>query len=405
MTTRTANRPALWSFAALAVASGPAATAQVDPEIESPVRGFVYLEPFEIRQEFVVELGAISDRLGLGTSPTLKAKSDRERVLAALTPELASACSILADGQAATFELVEIGFVRVDEKLGHTPDERPSIPREDALVGAVFASPRDAFPEKVDITWNLFPDSGGDVLAVVQLTTREATEFELMSFSRGDNRSTWELPIGFDSTPRMLSVAKVRRESRLAPTVAAAVFLLAGLVGLGLGFRRKEGRRNMLLAAALALTVGGGSLASAVRNHAAARVGEVEARGIAESLLHNIYHAFAFRDESAIFDTLAESVDGPLLEQLYLDVVRGLAVEEAGGPRVKVLEVTLVDCELQRSTTGGLHAGVTWVSAGNVGHWGHEHFRRNQYRGELRIDAVDDRWKVTEVEILEEERT
>ena len=64
-------------------------------------------------------------------------------------------------------------------------------------------------------------------------------------------------------------------------------------------------------------------------------VGDVldeEGAALVENLLKNIYHAFAFRDESTIFDTLAVSVEGPLLEELYLEAVRD-AKEEEGGAR------------------------------------------------------------------------
>ena len=106
-----------------------------------------------------------------------------------------------------------------------------------------------------------------------------------------------------------------------------------------------------------------------------------------------------------IFDTLARSVDGPLLETLYLDIRRGLELEDAGGPRVRVLRVSLVDCAVLQADEAGVRARVVWVSAGDVSHWGHTHRRRNQYRGELLIRTLDGRWKVTDVEILAEERT
>jgi hypothetical protein len=42
--------------------------------------------------------------------------------------------------------------------------------------------------------------------------------------------------------------------------------------------------------------------------------------------------------------------------------------------------------------------------AGSVGHWGHVHQWRNQYRAVLDVAPVDGEWKLVALEILEEER-
>ena len=84
---------------------------------------------------------------------------------------------------------------------------------------------------------------------------------------------------------------------------------------------------------------------------------------------------------------------------------RSAMLEESGGPRVKVLRVAVIDCAVLGATDGRLRARVVWASAGDVSHWGHTHRRRNQYRGELLIEAEEGRWKVRDVKILSEERT
>ena len=42
---------------------------------------------------------------------------------------------------------------------------------------------------------------------------------------------------------------------------------------------------------------------------------------------------------------------------------------------------------------------------GSVGHWGHVHQRTNQYQARLTVEAVGDRWKITALDLLQEERT
>ncbi len=118
-----------------------------------------------------------------------------------------------------------------------------------------------------------------------------------------------------------------------------------------------------------------------------------------------MYHAFDFRDEELIYDTLAHSVHGDLLTQIYLETRRGLELASQGGARAKVKQVEMYEVEAKKGRTGrGFSARCTWNVSGSVGHWGHIHQRTNRYVADLRIEPVDGVWKVTDLEVLEEER-
>ncbi len=41
---------------------------------------------------------------------------------------------------------------------------------------------------------------------------------------------------------------------------------------------------------------------------------------------------------------------------------------------------------------------------GTVGHWGHVHTRQNLYNAIVAIEAVDGAWKITDLEVIEENR-
>ena len=41
---------------------------------------------------------------------------------------------------------------------------------------------------------------------------------------------------------------------------------------------------------------------------------------------------------------------------------------------------------------------------GSVGHWGHIHKRTNRYDAELAVEPIDGQWKITRLEVLEEQR-
>ncbi|MBW2386730.1 MAG: hypothetical protein JRG92_24125, partial [Deltaproteobacteria bacterium] len=60
--------------------------------------------------------------------------------------------------------------------------------------------------------------------------------------------------------------------------------------------------------------------------------------------------------------------------------------------------------EIERVGADGFVARAVWKVRGSVGHWGHIHQRSNRYRAELTVAPVEERWKLTALEILEEER-
>jgi hypothetical protein len=125
---------------------------------------------------------------------------------------------------------------------------------------------------------------------------------------------------------------------------------------------------------------------------------------VVEGLLHNIYRAFDYRQEEQIYDTLDRSVTGDLLARIYLETRKGLELANQGGARAKVKSIELVETSARAGEGGGFVARATWNVHGSVGHWGHVHQRSNRYQAELEIAPVDGSWKLTGLEILDEQR-
>ena len=130
-----------------------------------------------------------------------------------------------------------------------------------------------------------------------------------------------------------------------------------------------------------------------------------KAREILAGLLRNVYCAFDYRDEARIYDTLDRSAQGDLLTQIYLDTRRSLELRNQGGARVKVKSVDLISTAAKAlADRPGVEVVCVWQVAGSVGHWGHIHQRRNQYEAVLTIEPVDRQWKLTSLELTNEER-
>jgi hypothetical protein len=135
-------------------------------------------------------------------------------------------------------------------------------------------------------------------------------------------------------------------------------------------------------------------------------VTDEETGEILTGILRNVYGAFDYREESIIYDTLERSVAGELLTDIYLETRRSLELENQGGAQAKVKEVEMLEAEQRplSSSEMGFAARSTWNVAGSVGHWGHIHQRINQYEAEFEVKAIDGVWKITSLELLQEER-
>ena len=123
-----------------------------------------------------------------------------------------------------------------------------------------------------------------------------------------------------------------------------------------------------------------------------------------EQLLSNVYHAFDHREEAAVYDQLTISVTGDQLTDIYLGQRRALELENRGGARARVETVEVDAIDSVKRTKGGLDVVARWNVSGSVNHFGHTHYRRNAYHATLRLAEIEGAWKITGIEVHEEER-
>jgi len=183
--------------------------------------------------------------------------------------------------------------------------------------------------------------------------------------------------------------------------ITAAVTLLSILTRKRLVFLCVPG--VLILGALVLLPVGRVD----IRNPFASEpVPEAEvASSILDGLLINTYRAFLFKDEEEVYDSLAISVTGDQLQNIYLQNRRLLEVREANSEIMWVDDVKVAKVNsFSPSKDGGFAIHAQWKVAGVVRHWGHEHYRENLYEAVVTIVPVGSCWKISDLELLEEER-
>ena len=97
---------------------------------------------------------------------------------------------------------------------------------------------------------------------------------------------------------------------------------------------------------------------------------------------------------------------------LILLVQRGLKMQEQGGAVSRIRQIEIIHGQRQTVANGlgdardaqSFAYRCRWNVAGTVEHWGHIHERTNQYEALFTLKPIDGAWKVTKMELLDEQR-
>ncbi len=368
----------------------------------SPMSGFLYIEPFEVRKEIIVrpkDLQRWTD-LGLAGRKTIPAEMQGDIKLK-VAEFLAQHQPVTIDGKSEAFILDRVNFLERTLTSSRVIDPPEELGINSAVIGAIFIYPTKGLPDKVVMQWDMWDERVQQIStaavdqagAFPQLLDPEWSKLEWENFLKNPETPTLAV-LDLPPPPWLLWLGG--RQPLLWLIVAVPLLVNAGAM-------RGSSRNKALAATTVSLAVLGISLSVYV--HQQARVDQQRVTGLVNDLLHNIYRAFDYRDEGDIYDVLDRSVKGELLGDIYLETQRSLVLANQGGARAKVKTIELG--ELSAETLAGrpgFTVATTWTVRGSVGHWGHVHQRSNQYRGELVIEPIEGEWKLTGMELLEEER-
>lgn len=363
-----------------------------------PISAFLYIEPYEIRVEVIVRPRDLQEWVDLGLAGRDTIPIEAQGRLEEKAAEfLAEHVALSIDGEDAKPRLDRLHFLERTLRSSSVITPRRELSVHSAVIGAIFVHPVNGLPREAGMHWDLFSPKLQTVSAAA---TDEAGPLPAR-LTPDDPVLTWKNFLKNPTVPGLVAVTPPpRRTSPAVPWLLGIGALAAGILAVRVIRRHAFCSRPGLLASGLALALCAGVLVTS----RPPRPNEGESRRTIHALLRNIYHAFDFRGEEEIYDTLARSVHGPLLETAYLEVRKGLRLANQGGAQVKVKEVGIE--ELEPLPSQPLQPGfrVVWTVTGSVGHWGHIHQRRNKYQGEIRIEAIDGEWKLVTLDLASEER-
>ena len=126
---------------------------------------------------------------------------------------------------------------------------------------------------------------------------------------------------------------------------------------------------------------------------------------ILNDLLTNVYRAFDRRNEEVVYDRLALSVTENQLTEIFIQNRQSMALENRGGAKASVDDVNIQELyTINHDENGGYVADAQWTVRGSVNHFGHTHYRQNQYRAFVSFGADKEIWKINNIEILDTKR-
>jgi hypothetical protein len=373
-----------------------------------PRMSFLYAEPYEIRHEALIRVRDAAELVGLAPATDQLSKEESERLTAAAAETVAARSPMTVDGTTVTPDFDRAAFMRIGLRGLELLEPGATIDVDSAILGLIWSVPTDGYPKEATVEWTLFDDRASEVPGYAI----DAAGPFLSPLTPDDAVLVWTNYFKHPPVPSIVEVdATAWSEVRL-PVLSVGIGLLS-LGSLVVAVRRgKRMRRIGAGALALALAAAAyplhtyGTVGVSRPGMISAELTEEQASLLTQQLLANVYRAFDFRGEAQVYDRLAKTVDGSLLEQVYLDQRRTLRIARAGGAEARVEEV-VVEAATPESVPGMAADYVVrtrWSIVGRVGHWGHVHQRINGYEADLTISAESGAWKITDFAVLEQER-
>ena len=380
---------------------------------------FIYLESYEVRHELLLRLKDIQTWLDLGLADERYVEEvEKDKLKEKLGAFLLAHNPLVIDSVPISPQLDRVEFVRYD-RSGIVPvDGQGRLETETAVVGVMLSYLTEQPARTIRLQWNLF----GETVKARQVSL-------LFGKETFDGYMNPTQPVFDWSQEESLNPATLTEDKSVfvesSPPIAdqhsswvsASWVIAALLVGFSiLLFKPRLVERihfqtwlGMLLIVLVGLLFHPWPGSFAVKpSQASSSSDDDRIEPLLQALLHNAYRAFQLHDEEKAYDRLAKSLDGDLLEDIYLQqrkAMLGLSKGLGGEGQVDRIEVLESHAHKLGQQPGMLRVTSRWLAHGTVSHWGHSHERHNLYQAHLTLRKTNGAgWKIVGMEFLDGQR-
>ena len=375
----------------------------------SSIYSFLYIDDYEVRHEILIPLMTLQESIELPRNDrAFLSPVEQDAIAGTLSDHFLKHNPIQIDGDLRVPTVVQCRFVGVNFRDLAQQAQRRSVAMASGRVGIILSYPLDRPAQTLRLKWDLFSES---VFAVkVAVVEGESVRRVVLSKVGHRNVFDWSAQESPGPVPIQSVDGPLPEHQKVSWLKYAIGTLPFGLVCIFVQLIPKSRRR-----VALGLAACSGLLLVGIFPHKLTTPwstpsisNECEA-AVCHDLLPQIYEAFRYRSEERIYDALATTVHGELLQDVYLQLLNGLKMQQQGGAIARIDEIRITnsrsvndDGALSPSSRPQFEQQCTWSVSGEVEHWGHRHRRENQFTGRLRIEWIDDRWSLAELNLLEE---
>lgn len=367
----------------------------------------------EVRHEVVIPLPILARTTEIEREEeSFLTIGEQDKVKEKLKRLLTGEIPLMIDGVEVQpiFDRVEFAGLRIKD-LGASL-ERKTVSMVNGRVLFTIRYPTKSVPKQVIAEWNYFPPQIRRVESkIVYDENYEEFQFTKLNKLKSDetvnlNRFTWNNT----SDPGEFSIANipfsdpVKKYSVSAiSTLAAGLLVLSGLI---LFFTQSSVKLQVGSVLFWLILAGLGSNFSKFEfsDPLAPKfsVTDEEAKRIAESLVRNVYRAFDYGEEEEVYTALSQSVNGELLNSIYLDVQTMRRIQEQGGAFADIRQVEFSNGKKESDTEdNGFKFKSDVLISGLVGHWGHFHERINSLTCEYLIQPIDGSWRIVSRNVVD----
>ncbi len=378
----------------------------------SSVYSFVYIEPNEIRHEILIPLATLKTILPVKSRDASFIEIDEQPAIRTLIQDwLRNENPVTINGSRVMPEFSRIDFYGLDLRDFAAQAAEQKVSLASGRVGIIlrYQTPDDAVRDAT-VSWEKYYSTMNKIQSVVISYPDRLDRFEFSKYNKAvDNVLKWTC----DPNSLPQPIGSVPAEVPLRPTLTIPIGSLACLALAFFSLRiPKPSVRVLVSGAALILGFVAWRSAGFVIDHPWQQPAELEdeqATEIFRKLHQGVYRSLDFGSEDRVYDVLATSVDGSLLEKLYLQLHQSLEMREQSGAVARIQSIQYDDGRQgPRSSTTVLWPGFeyssTWTVAGTVEHWGHIHERQNRFDAVFTIEPRDGNWKITRMDIASQEQ-
>lgn len=292
------------------------------------------------------------------------------------------------------------------------PETRPGFVQNPVLllpqlhVEVIY--PCKSKPRTVAFVWGSYPrdfaaaDRDIAPLSTVEAVLLAAGRLDLLTFTREEPEYVWHaLPEAPKGPAVPAPPVATSRTATLAAWCAPAV--VAWLVFAGLNAKASHARHRVMLSGVFAAAWCAVAGTLVLRAPSTPQLTDEALLAVFRPLHANIYRAFDYASDNEIYDVLAQSIDGPLLDQVFGDTYRSLVLQEEGGALCRVKTLNILEASVLAERQPDHVVRCRWKVEGVVYHWGHSHARTNEYTAEYDIGLRPAGWRIVGVRPLHQE--